>query len=112
MNGKRESPNCFNSFATSTKRETVKTVAIDLSFTNTQLKLGVNEKLLSNPLLQVTRTRNYKPETLNPELLVALVFPLLLVVGDLLETLEARIRSQVIEVFVFDVAPNIESGVN
>ena len=57
--GKRESPNCFNSFATSTKRETVKTVAIDLSFTNTQLKLGVNEKLLSNPVLQVTR--NQKP---------------------------------------------------
>ena len=49
--GERESPNCINTFSTSTKRETVKTVAVDLSFTNTQLKLGVNEKLL----LQVTR---------------------------------------------------------
>ena len=39
---------------TSTKGATVKTVAIDLSFTNTQLKLGVNEKLVSNSLLQVT----------------------------------------------------------
>ena len=54
-----ESPNCFNSFATSTNRETVKTVAIDLSFTNTQLKLGVNEKLLSNSLLQVTSNPSF-----------------------------------------------------
>jgi len=37
-----EPPNCFNSFSTSTTRETVKTVVIDLSFTNPQLKLGVN----------------------------------------------------------------------
>lgn len=37
----RGSLNSFNSFATSTKRETVRTVAIDLSLINTQLKLGV-----------------------------------------------------------------------
>jgi hypothetical protein len=47
-------PNCFNSFAISTKRETVETVPTDRP--DTQLKLGVNEKPLSRSLLQFTRT--------------------------------------------------------
>ncbi len=46
-------PNCFNSFATSTKRETVETVPTDQESRH-QLKLGVNEKPLSNSLLQFT----------------------------------------------------------
>src|SRR6185503_1769168 len=37
---------------------------------------------------------------------------LLLVVGDLLKALEARIRSKVIEIFIaFDIAADVESGV-
>lgn len=51
--------NCFNSFATSTRGDkTVETVAIHAGATNTQLKLGVNEKAQSNLLLQCTSLRH------------------------------------------------------
>ena len=49
----------FQQFLDIHEVRTVKTVAIELSFTNTQLKLGVNEKLLSNSLLQVTSNPSF-----------------------------------------------------
>ena len=42
----RALPNCFNSFAKSTRRETVETVATDHPIPTPQLKLDVNEKPL------------------------------------------------------------------
>jgi hypothetical protein len=41
----RGSSNCFNSFTTPQSGKTVETVASDRCFADTQLKLGVNEKL-------------------------------------------------------------------